>query len=212
MRDLESLGREELIRIILDQHRLIEQLRADVEQLKKRSSAAPFSKGTHKSNPKAPGRKPGQGYFRFRKGPEQANKEGATTVPVGATGCPCGGGALSEARQEIVSTTDIPAALVPEVRLYAVAARRCLKCGKSVRGQHPDVALGQHGATAHRVGPRVKALAHILHYVHGVPVRKTAQIVEQLAGVRLTQSAITQDATKQSQGAVANVMVNCGKR
>jgi len=202
MRDLESLGREELIQIVLDQHRLIGQLRADVEQLKRRGSAAPFSRGTRKSNPKAPGRKPGEGYFRFRKEPEQAKKEGATTVPVCATGCPCCGGELGEARQEIVSTTDIPAALLPEVRLYAVEARQCRKCGKSVRGQHPDVAPGQHGATAHRVGPRVKALAHILHYVHGVPVRKTAQIVEQLTGVGLTQSAIAQDATKQSEGVV----------
>jgi hypothetical protein len=48
----------------------------------------------------------------------------------------------------------------------------------------------------------VKALAHILHYVHGVPVRKTAEIVEQLTGVRLTQGAITQDATKQTEGPV----------
>ena len=202
MRDLESLGREELIQIILDQHRLIEQLRADVEQLKKRGSAAPFSKGTRKKNPKSPGRKPGQGYFRFRKEPEQAKKQEATAVPVGATGCPCCGGTLGEARQEIVSTTDIPAALTPEVRLYSVEARQCMKCGKSVRGQHPDVVPGQHGATAHRVGPRVKALAHILHYVHGVPVRKTAEIVEQLTGVRLTQGAITQDAGKQTEGAV----------
>jgi transposase len=109
---------------------------------------------------------------------------------------------LGEARQEIVSTTDIPAALVPEVRLYAVEARQCRECGKSVRGQHPDITPGQQGATAHRVGPRVKALAHILHYVHGVPVRKTAEIVEQLTGVRLTQGAITQDATKQTEGPV----------
>jgi transposase len=202
MRDLESLRQEELIQIILDQHRLIEQLRADVEQLKKRGSAAPFSKGTRKANPKAPGRKPGQGYFRFRKEPEQAKKEGAITVPVAAAGCPCCGGTLGEARPEIVSTTDIPAALLPEVRLYAVETRQCRKCGKSVRGQHPDVAAGQQGATAHRVGPRVKALAHILHYVHGVPVRKTAEIVEQLTGVRLTQGAITQDATKQTEGPV----------
>jgi hypothetical protein len=36
MRDLESLGREELLQIILDQHRLIEQLRAEIEQLRKR--------------------------------------------------------------------------------------------------------------------------------------------------------------------------------
>ena len=196
------MGREELIQLILDQHRLIEQLRADIEQLKKRSSTAPFSKGTRKSDPKAPGRKPGQGYFRFRTVPEQAKKEEPIAVPVAAACCPCCGGVLGEARQEIVSTTDIPAALVPEVRLYAVEARQCQECGKSVRGQHPDIAPGQQGATAHRVGPRVKALAHILHYVHGVPVRKTAQIVEQLTGVRLTQGAITQDATKQTEGPV----------
>jgi len=202
MRDLESLGREELLQIILDQYRLIEQLRIEIEQLKKRGSAVPFSKGTRKANPKAPGRKPGQGYFRFRTAPEQAKKEKATAVPVAIASCPCCGGELGEARQEIVSTTDIPAALVPEVHLYAVEARQCRECGKSVRGQHPDVARGQQGATGHRVGPRVKALAHILHYVHGVPVRKTAEIVEQLTGVRLTQSAITQDAAKQSEGPV----------
>ena len=202
MRDVESLSREELIDVIIDQHGLIERLQTDIEQLKKRGSAAPFSKGTRKSNPKPPGRKPGQGYFRFRKEPEQANREAATAVPVAAAGCPCCGGALGEVRREVVSTTDIPAALVPDVRLYAVEVRRCQECGKSVRGGHPDIAPGQQGATAHRVGPRVKALAHILHYVHGVPVRKTAEIVEQLTGVRLTQSAITQDAIKQAEGLV----------
>lgn len=202
MRDLESLTREELIRVILDQHHLIEQLRSDIEQLKKRGSAAPFSKGTRKSDPKTPGRKPGQGYFRFRAAPEQAEKEAATDVPVSAVCCPCCGGALGGAHREIVSTTDIPAMLVPEVRVYAVETRQCLKCGKSVRGQHPDIAPGQQGATAHRVGPRVKALAHILHYVHGVPVRKTTDILEQLTGVRLTQGAITQDALKQTEGPI----------
>jgi transposase len=123
-------------------------------------------------------------------------------VPVAGTCCLCCGGALGEAHQETVSTTDIPATLVPEVRQYAVEVRQCLKCGKSVRGQHADIAPGRQGATAHRVGPRVKALAHILHYVHGVPVRKTAQIVEQLTGVRLSQSAITQDAARQTEGPV----------
>jgi len=133
MRDVESLSREELIDVIIDQHRLIERLQTDIEQLKKRGSAAPFSRGMRKSNPKPPGRKPGQGYFRFRKEPEQANKEAVIAVPVAAAGCPCCGGALGEVRREIVSTTDIPAALAPEVRLYAVEVRRCQECGKSVR-------------------------------------------------------------------------------
>ncbi len=205
MEHLESLSRDELIQVILDQHRRIEQLRAEIEQLKRRGGAAPFSKGTRKPDPKPPGRKPGQGFFRFRNPPEPSPKMEAVDVPVAARCCPDCGGGLSEAKREIVSTTDIPVQPQPEVRRYAVEIRECGQCGRKVRGQHPNIAAGQQGATAHRVGPRVKALAHILHYVHGVPVRKTPAILEDLTGVRLTQGAITQDAVKQSKDAVGAV-------
>src|SRR5476649_173067 len=105
--------------MILDQGRVIEQLRSEIEQLKRRGSAAPFSKGTRKPDPKPPGRKPGQGFFRFRGEPEAAAVE-TIGVPVAAGFCPCCGGALGEARQEIVSTTDIPAQPQPEIHRYAV--------------------------------------------------------------------------------------------
>jgi len=180
---------------------MIGELRAEIEQLKRRGGAAPFSKGTHKTDPKPPGRKPGQGYFRFRGEPEPV--AGGEPVRVAVTGCcPDCGGALGEARSEIVSTTDIPVEPRVAVRSYAVETRRCGQCGKSVRGRHPDIASGQQGATAHRVGPRIKALAHVLHFAHGVPVRKTPAILEELTGVRLTQGAITQDAMKQTAGIV----------
>jgi transposase len=198
---METLDREALIGIILDQKRMIEELRAEIEQLKRRGSAAPFSKGTHKSNPKPPGRKPGQGFFRFRSEPELAT--GGEAIPVPVEGyCPDCGGALGEAIAEMVSTTDVPVERCVEVRRYAVETRQCGQCGKSVRGRHPDIAEGQQGATAHRVGPRVKALAHVLHFAHGVPVRKTPVILEELTGLRLTQGAITQDAMKQAEGIV----------
>ena len=199
---MESLSREELIQIILDLHRMVERLRAETEQLKHRSGAAPFSKGTRKPDPKRPGRKPGQGFFRFRNPPEQAADVEPVDVPVGVQCCPDCGGNLGEARREIVSITDITGEPRPEVRRYAVETRDCGQCGRKVRGQHPEIAPGQQGATAHRVGPHVKALAHILHYVHGVPVRKTPAIIEDLTGLRLTQGAITQDAMKQSKDAV----------
>jgi transposase len=199
---LDSLSREQLIQVILDQHRMIEQLRAEIEQLKRRGGAAPFSKGTSKANPKPPGRKPGQGFFRFRKAPEQAPGQEAITVPVAAPCCPDCGGELGGLKREMVSVTDIPARPRPEVRCYPMEVRDCRDCGRKIRGQHPDIAPGQHGATAHRVGPRVRAMAHALHYLHGVPVRKTPAILEELTGVRLTQSAITQDAMKQAEGAV----------
>ena len=197
---VESLSREELIRIILEQREIIEQLRRDIEELRRRGGAAPFSKGTRKADPKTPGRKPGQGYFRFRSMPESDTK--TVEVPVGVRCCPDCGGTLRESRREIVTTTDIPAQPQPEVRRYAVHVSQCGNCGKKVRGRHPEVAVDQHGATAHRVGPRVRALAHMLHYVHGVPVRKTPPIIADLTGVRLTQSAITQDALKHSRRAV----------
>ena len=38
--------------------------------------------------------------------------------------------------------------------------------------------------------------------VHGVPVRKTPAILEDLTGIRLTQGAITQHALQQAAGAV----------
>jgi transposase len=199
---LDTLSREQLIQIILDKHRMIEQLRAEIEQLKRRSGAAPFSKGTRKTNPRPPGRKPGQGFFRFRGAPEEAGGAEAIVVPVAAPCCPDCGGELGELNREMVSITDVPAQPKPEVRRYAVEVRACRACGRKIRGQHPDIAPGQHGATAHRVGPRVRAMAHALHYLHGVPVRKTPAILEELTGVRLTQGAITQDAMKQSEGAV----------
>jgi transposase len=200
--NLESLNREQLIQIILDQQRMIEQLRVEIEQLKRRSGPAPFSKGTRKPDPKPPGRKPGQGFFRFRNPPEEMDEGGTVDVPVAVPCCPDCGGALGERKREIVSITDIPAQPRPEIRRYAVEVRDCSRCGRKVRGRHPDIALGQQGATAHRLGSRVKALAHALHYMHGVPVRKTPAIIEDLTGVRLTQGAITQDALKQTDGAV----------
>lgn len=179
---------------------MIEQLRAEIEELKRRSSAAPFSKGKRKSNPQPPGRKPGQGSFRFRGAPEPAGE--AIPVAVATDDCPCCGGPLGEPRPEIVSITDIAMPPQPEIRRYQVEVRKCSQCGRNVRGRHPDIAADQRGATAHRVGPRIKGLAHVLHYVHGVPVRRTPAIIEELTGIRLTQSAITQDAMRQSAGAV----------
>jgi len=202
LEQLEEFSREELIQVIIELRRANERLQAEIEQLKRRGGAAPFSTGKRKSDPKAPGRKPGQGYFRFRAAPEEAAATEAIVVPVTEPCCPDCGGKLGKVCREMVSITDIPVQPQPEIEHYAVEVRQCRRCGGKVRGRHPGITVGQHGATAHRLGPRVKALAHILHYVHGVPVRRTPAILAELTGVRLTQSAITQDAMKQTGGAV----------
>ena len=71
-----------------------------------------------------------------------------------------------------------------------------------VRGRHPDIASGQHGASAHRLGERVKAAAHVLHYGVGIPVRRVPDVLEALTEARVTQGAISRDAVRRTAGAV----------
>ena len=74
MADLDSLDRTELIRLIRELQRQNEELRKQMEELRRKQhrSAAPFSKGKRKENPRRSGRKPGEGDFRRRSGPAAA--------------------------------------------------------------------------------------------------------------------------------------------
>lgn len=203
MADLGSLSPAELIALIRELHLQIEALRRENEELRRRqgSSAAPFSKGARKQNPKPPGRKPGQGVFLRREDPAGETGE-MIQVPVETQGCPDCGGALGPGVIEMASITDLPEAPRPVVRRYAVEVCCCKQCGRKVRGRHAELAPDQCGATAHRLGPRVKAAAHALTYGTGVPVRRVPAILEELTGIEVTQSALTQDAMKRSESSV----------
>ncbi len=192
--DLDSLSRDELIRLVIELQRQIQELRQQLEELRRKQhgNAAPFSKGKRKANPKRPGRKPGQGEFSRRPQPAAAT---TVEVPVEQTRCPFCGGRLEEQEPEMASVSDISSEPEPQVSLMRVHVCRCRDCGRATRGKHPDLAPDQHGATAHRLGPRIKALAHALHYFRcgGCRLRETT-------GIAVTQSALTQDALKQAAG------------
>lgn len=209
---IEELQQEnEVLRERLEQaEEDIERLRRENEQLRRELKAA--GRGSRrgarkpKADPKRPGRKAGQGPFTFRQAPADtgASSEPPIAVPVTVGQCPWCGGELRYERTDEATVTDMPPAAQPEVKSYAVEVRRCERCGQRVRGQHPDVAPDQYGATAHRVGPRVKAAAHAVHYGMGVPVRKLPTLLREFTGIEVTQSALTQDALKKSEGVVGN--------
>jgi transposase len=202
MADLGALSREELIAVIEEQRRLITELMAEIERLKRgqNRSAAPFSKNKPKADPQRPGRRPGQGPFLRRTEPVQLP---ATTVVAEVPSCcPSCGGRLQQERVEVATTIDIPSDPQPVVTAYQVPYCRCQKCGKQVRGTAPGLAPDQTGATAHRVGPGVMAAAHALHYGSGVPVRKVPAVLKELTGISITQSALTQDALRRAEGEV----------
>jgi hypothetical protein len=188
-----------------------DRLRRENEHLRKelkaagRHSRSATNPGKRKKRRKRSGRKAGQGQFTFRSAPaDAATSAPPVEVPVTITQCPCCGGELRWERTDPATVTDMPERPQPEVKSYAVEVRRCERCGQRVRGQHPDVAADQYGATAHRVGPRVKAAAHVVHYGMGVPVRKVPAILREFTGVRITQSALTQDALKKAERVIGN--------
>jgi transposase len=177
---------------------------AEIARLRRRGQrqATPFSTGTRKEQPQKPGRKPGQGPFTFRAAPEAATVTARLAVPLAATACSACGGALLPTEAEVVTVTDLPPRLRPEVTAYHLGWGRCAQCGKRVRARHPAVAADQRGATAHRLGPRLMAAAHWLHYGAGVPVRKLPAVLATLTGIRVTQGALTQDALRRAAGSV----------
>jgi transposase len=210
---IESWSREELLALVLQLQRKlteleasVQDLRAEVDRLTRESKrqAAPFSKGTRIRQPQRPGRKPGQGTFSFRQTPRPEEiTEPPVDVPVTQDSCPgCGGKLLMEQRVDFAYVTELPPLPCPRVTQYRVWVCRCLECGGRIRGQHPDLAPDQYGATAHRLGPRAMAAAHALHYQVGIPVRKVPLVLGLLTGMALTQGAITQDALRRARGQV----------
>lgn len=210
--DLARLGRDQLVALILEQAAALEQqaaliaaLQAKLDELTRsgKRQAAPFSKGTRKKDPKRPGRKPGQGLFKTRETPTPERlSEPPIEVPLEASACSRCGGELALDHVEDASITDLPEVIRPRVRLFRVAVHRCTGCGQTARGRHPELAADQRGATAHRLGPRLLAAAHQLHYGLGVPVRKLPGLLRLLTGAVLTQGAITRDALKKAAGAI----------
>ena len=217
--DIRSLSREELLALVAEQQRqiaglqtqleeattVVEKLRAEVTELQRSSKrqATPFSKGNRAQQPKRPGRKPGKGTFSFRKTPRPEEiTESPVNVPVTLEACPACGGGLTEERVDFAYVTELPPMPQPKVTQYRVGVCRCTGCGRRVRGEHPDLAPDQCGATAHRLGPRALAMAHALHYQVGVPVRKAPLILSLLTGMAFTPGAITQDALRRARGSV----------
>ena len=208
--ELPELNREQLCELIRDLLKQNEELRKQVEDLRRKShrQATPFSKNQPKANPKPPGRKQGEGVFTNRQAPPQQ----ATDINVEASipeHCPDCGGAVEWLRTDAATTADIPQQTKPVVTRYSVPVCRCRQCGKTVRGKAPGLAEDQAGATAHRVGPVAMAAAQALHYGTGIPVRKVPDVLAALTGLEVTASAITQNAMKQSAtGAVGEAYEN----
>ncbi len=175
-------------------------LKAQLEQRTRdaKRQAAPFSKGQRTAQPKCPRRKPGQGHFTFRTLPRLDQWTASPIeVPLPEPICPCCGETLQEQRVDFAAITEIPpqpsADRAALSRLGLLAVRPVTPpCGRPTRTS-PPISTGPPptGWDLARWPRRTP-----LHYGLGVPVRKVPAVLHLYTGVRLTQSAITQDASR----------------
>jgi transposase/uncharacterized coiled-coil protein SlyX len=187
---LELPSREELVALIEAQARTIEQLQAEVVELKRRlgrhsgnSSQPPSTDGPAVSPSRAvrrrsarrPGKQPGTGGSALFQTSDP--DEIVDHVPDACGGC---GSVLTGARPAGVvrrQVHDIPA-ITPVVVEHRLHRRRC-GCGATTTATAPD------GVGAPAVyGPNLRALAVYLLVFQHIPVARTATLIADLTGAR----------------------------
>lgn len=199
--ELEKLSKAQLIDIIIEQAKLLEQQARTIENLLKRikelernaaRSATPFSKGKGKSRKKKPGRKAGKGPFRNRAAPKAKPSDIVENLkaPLESAECP-GCGATMDVEVEEASSIDVPEEPQRLIKRFEVEVGTCPECGRKVRGTHHDLPRDQCGATAHRVGDIVAAQAFAMHYHGGMTLRKASEAIGIMTGITITQGGLT---------------------
>jgi transposase len=189
---------EEPVDLTRRQARQLDELRAEVEQLKAeldqsrragKRQAAPFSKGSPKSDPKRPGRRVGHSpSHRPVPPPEQVDRMIEVLLPSDCPEChtPLGGAPVAIHDQYQI---DLPEPK-PVVTRFRVPVARCPACLRRVQGRHPEQTSNALGSAAVQYGPRLLGLAADLKHRLGVSYRKCSSVLLTLTGVVVASAAL----------------------
>jgi transposase len=207
---LEELSREELVALVAAQAKVIEELKAEIAELKRQvgrssrnSSTPPSADGLVKPPPRSMRRKTG------RKAGKQPGSPGAALervaepehrVPHFPLACRECAQALDASarvgepvRRQVFDVPEI-GVRVSEHQMHALA---CGRCGTVTRADAPPWA-----SAPACYGPGVTALAAYLSAQHHIPVDRVAEILADVAGVEVSAGWVS-DACKRAQRAVA---------
>lgn len=151
--------------------------------------AAPFRRRKDRKidddQKKRPGRKAGhEGHC--RKVPQQVDQE----VEVPLDRCPKCGGEIDDVHPIEQFIEEIPPVRPHVVRVVTYTGC-CKRCGR-VHSTHPLQTSRAHGAAKVQLGPRALGIAALLNKRHGLTMRKTCAVLEQLCGLRLTPGGLSQ--------------------
>jgi transposase len=188
--------------------REIQELKAEVERLRRlleealrasKRQAAPFSRRNPKAHPQKPGRKAGTKYGRrCRRGvPETIDEIVEVALP---QQCPQCGGQLQEAELVSQYQTEIPPPRVERIE-FRIHVGRCRHCGERVQGRHPRQTSHAVGSAASQLGARALALATYLNKGLGLAYGKTAALLEEAFGLRVSRGGLCQALARVAQKA-----------
>ncbi|MHC4435100.1 MAG: IS66 family transposase [Planctomycetota bacterium] len=191
---------------------IIEELRAEIKRLKERveslerenrqlreelekaqqqmaRQAAPFRREERKKispdKHKPAGRKRGHPGS-YRKEPDHIDQ----TIELPLPSCPHCSGPLTDIKRMEQIIEEIPP-VRPHVVKIITYHGLCPACGP-VETSHPLQSSYGQGAAKVQLGPRALALSACLNKVHGLTMRKTCRVLQDLCGLRLTAGGLSQ--------------------
>lgn len=169
-----------------------ERLRGLLEEALRASKrqAAPFSRHKPKAQPQKPGRKSGQKYGRRCRRPVPERIDEVVEVPLPAQ-CPRCGGCVEEWETVSQFQTEIPEPRVVRIE-FRIHVGHCRCCRRRVQGRHGRQTSNAIGSAASQLGPRALALATQLNKGLGLTYGKTATVLEQAFGLRVSRGGLCQ--------------------
>jgi transposase len=183
-RRIESLEKQ-LDRALAEIERLRKQLEEALRANKR--SAAPFSKGEPKSDPKPPGRKTGAAYGERATRPVPSRVDERIHVPLPPR-CPhCHGPVIlkdtqPQYQEDIVRMTVI--------RRFDVEVGTCACCGRQAQGRHPLQTSDSLRVGEVQVGPEALSMAAVLNKELGLSHGRTARVLELGYGLKWSRSGV----------------------
>lgn len=185
---------DQLLQILAEKDRQILRLEkrvAQLEQLLEKSTrsgkrqAAPFAKGSPKSQPKKPGRKAGEAYgTKAHRPPPPQEPDEVLDVPL-APRCPDCGGETQEDHVDQQFQIEIPCR--PVVRRFDLHIGSCTRCGRRLQPHHPLQTSDATGAAASQLGPDLQAMIALMKNKYGLSYGDIQGLLEQVFGISITR-------------------------
>lgn len=194
---------DRLIEIILEQGRIIAELRRELDEAQRRirdleerldeaeraakAPAAPhrIDEAKRKKAPKKPGRKAGHAPS-YRPRPDHIDE----TIEVALEACPQCGGPVEDLEAVEQFIEDIPP-VRPHVTHLTTYRGHCHRCGR-VASRHRLQQSQATGAACVQLGPNVVALAGELIYDFGMPRRKVSRLLRQRFSLSVSAGGLQQ--------------------